>query len=80
MFASQLHEPQTHQLQEAQNPQDPFFPNLSPNSHQQQHALLSEQGFGHTPLSQTSDMSSDENNVYSEFHRISELFRTAFSK
>ncbi|EXC27681.1 Cytosine-HMTase 2 [Morus notabilis] len=79
-FASQLHEPQTHQLQEAQVPQDPFFPNLSPNSQQQQLALFSEQGFGHSPISQTSAMSSDENNVYSEFHRISELFRTAFSK
>ncbi|KAJ9128884.1 hypothetical protein P3X46_034380 [Hevea brasiliensis] len=55
-----------------QEPQDPLYPEFTPN-------LFSNSE--HTPPSQSSALSSSqEDNVYSEYHRISELFRTAFAK
>ncbi|XP_021670446.2 histone-lysine N-methyltransferase family member SUVH9 isoform X2 [Hevea brasiliensis] len=55
-----------------QEPQDPLYPDFTPN-------LFSNSE--HTPPSQSSALSSSqEDNVYSEYHRISELFRTAFAK
>ncbi|KAG8658499.1 histone-lysine N-methyltransferase family member SUVH9 [Manihot esculenta] len=55
-----------------QDSQDTLFPDFTPN-------IFSNSE--HTPHSQSSALSSSsEDNVYSEFHRVSELFRTAFAK
>ena len=73
------------QLREPEEPQEPFFstpipnPNPSPISDSQL-TPFTDQTLTTTPLSETSAISSDENNVYSEFHRISALFKTAFAK
>ncbi|OAY28166.1 histone-lysine N-methyltransferase family member SUVH9 [Manihot esculenta] len=57
---------------QSQEPQDSFFPDFTPN-------FVSNSE--HTPQSQSSAFSSSQqDNVYSEYHRISELFRTAFAK
>ncbi|PON40272.1 histone H3-K9 methyltransferase [Parasponia andersonii] len=69
------------QLRELEEPQDPFFstPNPIPNPiSNSQLTPFTDQTLTH--LSQNSAISTDENNVYSEFHRISELFKTAFAK
>ncbi|KAM2332182.1 hypothetical protein ACFX1X_022771 [Malus domestica] len=62
-----------------QLPPEPFIPTPTPNS------LTNSQitpfsDLNHTPVSESSAAPSDQENVYSEFHRISELFRTAFAK
>ncbi|KAJ4722818.1 Histone-lysine N-methyltransferase family member protein [Melia azedarach] len=63
-----LDEPiQTHQLERPQNTSEPLLSDSTPNFF-----INSD----NTPVSR----SSEQDNVYSEFYRISELFRTAFAK
>ncbi|PQP92215.1 histone-lysine N-methyltransferase family member SUVH9-like [Prunus yedoensis var. nudiflora] len=62
-----------------QLPQEPFVPTPTPNSFANSQ-LTPFSDPNHTPLSESSTVPSEQDNVYSEFHRISELFRTAFAK
>ncbi|KAJ7979768.1 Histone-lysine N-methyltransferase family member protein [Quillaja saponaria] len=68
------------QTQEAQYPEEPqqeFFSDSTPNVlSNSQDTPFSDPSL--TPI-QTSGISSEENSVYSEFYRISELFRSAFA-
>ncbi|CAK9139573.1 unnamed protein product [Ilex paraguariensis] len=60
----------------------PFSPNPNPNF-PQPNTPISDPNSNSVPnnsLTQCDNLSSDESNVYSEFYRISELFRTAFAK
>ena len=60
-----------------------FSENPSPNffaSSTELPFLESDSNPNHTVFSPTPEGSPEENNVYSEYYRISELFRTAFSK
>ncbi|KAG2727763.1 hypothetical protein I3760_01G173200 [Carya illinoinensis] len=69
----ETHQPtQQQSLPQQQTPQEPFSSSTTPN-------ILSKSQ--HAPItSQPSGISSEEGNVYSEFCRISELFRSAFAK
>ncbi|KGN56802.1 histone-lysine N-methyltransferase family member SUVH9 [Cucumis sativus] len=72
---------ETRESQQPQSVQQPFL--STPSSNFFSNTDFSQTPFSdqnHTPLSQSSSISSDKDNVYSEFYRISQLFRSAFGK
>ncbi|KAK9288644.1 hypothetical protein L1049_017104 [Liquidambar formosana] len=62
-----------------QPPQQTFFPDPNPSFFSNSQSTPFPDPDPNSP-SQPPELSSEENNVYSEFYRISELFRSAFAK
>ncbi|KAL5542441.1 hypothetical protein UlMin_010151 [Ulmus minor] len=73
------HPPPARVLQEHQEPQRAFLPSSTANN--DPNSILMPMGEeSATPLAQAPGFSAEDSNVYEEFYRISELFRSAFAK